>query len=85
MPQFNGKQEGHVHTNRPNLRCPRNGKQTSAMPNLGAASAFIFHHWVSPDLVSPATGFMPGKVMKVDLPARIPANKAEVRLPDAFS
>jgi hypothetical protein len=45
MPQFNGKQEGKFTQNRPNLRCPRNGKQTSRLRFLGG-SAFIFHHWV---------------------------------------
>jgi hypothetical protein len=41
--QFNGKQEGKATTAPPNLRCPRNGKQTG----FGASQnpAFISNHW----------------------------------------
>jgi hypothetical protein len=40
MPQFNGKQEGKFTPDRPNLRCPRNGKQTS-QARFSPRSAFI--------------------------------------------
>jgi hypothetical protein len=66
MPQFNGKQEGKFTLDRPNLRCPRNGKQTEILGTLR------FH--------PSATGrSASGKVMKVALPARIPANEVVVR------
>ena len=67
--QFNGKQEGKSHQGRPNLRCPRNGKQTGLYSLKDPA--FILNHWTPLKQVT-------GKVMKVALSARIPANKVEV-------
>lgn len=67
--QFNGKQED-VPRRTSNLRCPRNGKQTGLYSIEDPA--FILNHWTPLKQVT-------GKVMKVALSARIPANKVEVR------
>jgi hypothetical protein len=69
--QFNGKQEGRLTPSQPNLRCPRNGKQTRHLSPLQVAPLSSLNHWTAP---------RSGKVMKVVLPARIPANKVVVRL-----
>lgn len=56
----------------PNLRCPRNGKQTRDPTQIGPLrfhQAATGRHTVST-----------GKAMKVVLSARIPANKVVVRL-----
>ncbi len=76
MPQFNGKQEGRVHPNRPNLRCPRNGKQTREPKPFRVPPLSSRSHWIT-GLVK---GLCSGKAMEVVLSARIPANKVEVRL-----
>jgi len=71
-PQFNGKQEGEPARGEPNLRCPRNGKQTRRP--VGASRRMLrFHHAATGCL---STG--PGKAMEVVLPARIPANTVVV-------
>jgi len=38
-PQFNGKQGGDSVMDEPDLRCPRNGKQTSPGPGLAPLSS----------------------------------------------
>jgi hypothetical protein len=43
-PQFNGKQEGKFTLNRPNLRCPRNGKQTRN-PVRRVSPLSSLNHW----------------------------------------
>ena len=75
MPQFNGKQEGPFTPIGPNLRCPRNGKQTRDPKPFWFAPLPSRSHWIA-GLVK---GLCPGKAMEVDLSARIPANKVEVR------
>lgn len=46
--QFNGKQEGESHTDEPNLRCPRNGKQTGGPRHCQGPHFSKFRHWVTP-------------------------------------
>ena len=72
-----GSRRDKFTQNRPNLRCPRNGKQTNIALFCGAVFRFHFS----------TTGRRQtaGKVMKVALPARIPANKAVVRLQERAS
>jgi len=74
MPQFNGKQEGHTPGMGPNLRCPRNGKQTSGHERMRERSLSLHPTATGRHAVSS------GKAMEVGLSARIPANKVVVRL-----
>jgi len=71
MPQFNGKQEAKAPRAGANLRCPRNGKRCEFLEiPLSSRKS----HWTRLNSV-------PGKAMKVDPPARIPANTVAAPFP----